>query len=291
MRNYLLFLLVVGFVFVTACSDDKKASILVEKEPIQLTEQYSGDVEGFAIKYKSGQLTIAGYILMPKQMKKDAPVVVFNHGGVLDSGAITKSMLEKLAYWPSEGYILLASQYRGVAGSEGEFSFGDGEVTDVLNLLKVVPEIEGADEDNIFMYGLSRGGMVTYQAIKRGANIKAAASVAGISDLVSGYNQAPSSFKYFLYERLGFLKGNLDSYKARSAVYWADKIDVPMLLIHAKHDPVIPIDQTKRLAKMLEAEQKQVKLRIYDSKYHTLSDQIDNYLAEVKTWFEQYGQS
>ncbi|MBB6454786.1 dipeptidyl aminopeptidase/acylaminoacyl peptidase [Salirhabdus euzebyi] len=282
------FLFMLFLLFITACEEEVKEPIITGKEPIQLHGKFADDTTAYEITYDSDGLNISGYLLMPSDLKEEAPVIMFNHGGVLDSGAISKKMLEDLAYWTHNGYIVLASQYRGVGESEGEYAFGDGDVEDVLNLLKAVDEIEHADDENVFMYGVSRGGMVTYQAVKEGADVKAAASVAGISDLVSGYKQAPSSLKYFLYETLGFLDANLSSYKERSAVYWAEKIDVPLLLIHAKQDPVIPVDQTKKLAEKLKLAHKNVKMLLFDSRYHTLTDQTEQYLEEVNNWFSQY---
>ncbi|MEZ4800181.1 MAG: prolyl oligopeptidase family serine peptidase [Flavobacteriales bacterium] len=110
------------------------------------------------------------------QMHGNYPCVIFNRGGNRDFGvfkiahaAITLGEIAK------EGYVVIASQYRGNAGSEGKEEFGGSDVNDIVILPKVLEEVEGADTSRIGMYGWSRGGMMTYIALTKMKNIKAAA--------------------------------------------------------------------------------------------------------------------
>ena len=51
------------------------------------------------------------------------------------------------------------------------------------------------EPEKIVMLGYSRGGMMTYLAIKHGAKIKAAAVVSGVSDLEQAYNEREQGMK------------------------------------------------------------------------------------------------
>src|SRR5207247_311744 len=68
----------------------------------------------------------------------------------------------------SHGFVILASQYRGNDGGEGREEFGGADVNDVINLLSIAASLPDADPKNVFLYGLSRGGMMTFLALQRG---------------------------------------------------------------------------------------------------------------------------
>jgi dipeptidyl aminopeptidase/acylaminoacyl peptidase len=76
----------------------------------------------------------------------------------------------------------VASQYRGNAGGEGKEEFGGRDVDDVLNLIKLLISLPQADAKRIGMYGWSRGGMMTYQALARSDQVAAAIVGAGVTD-------------------------------------------------------------------------------------------------------------
>ena len=81
-----------------------------------------------------------------------------------------------MANW---NYVVIASQYRGNDGGEGQDEFGGKDLNDVLNLTETLKQIEGADTTRIGIEGASRGGMMTYQAMKETCGFKAAVVSAG----------------------------------------------------------------------------------------------------------------
>jgi dipeptidyl aminopeptidase/acylaminoacyl peptidase len=60
----------------------------------------------------------------------------------------------------------LASNYSGSLFSEGKYEFGGADVNDVLRLIDIAKSIPNADPKRIVMMGWSRGGQMTYQALK-----------------------------------------------------------------------------------------------------------------------------
>ncbi len=55
---------------------------------------------------------------------------------------------------------------------------------DVLALLELIRSYKFIDKQNVFLAGQSRGGMMTYLAIKHGAKVNAAIVMCGLTDLV-----------------------------------------------------------------------------------------------------------
>ncbi|MES1211213.1 MAG: CocE/NonD family hydrolase, partial [Acidobacteriota bacterium] len=125
------------------------------------------------IKYMSDGLKVAGFLWKPKDTAgKKLPVLLFNRGGNRDFGKLTP--WEGLHRFAASGFVVIASQYRGNDGGEGREELGGADVRDVLNLIPLAASLEYADLRNVFLYGVSRGGMMTYLALKNGIAVNAA---------------------------------------------------------------------------------------------------------------------
>ena len=204
--------------------------------------------------YLSDNLKVNGYIARPK---KDGryPVLIWNRGGSRDRGALDDLraylILASTAAW---GYVVLATQYRGNMGGEGEEDWGGKDLDDSLRLIEVANEIEQADTSRMAVEGASRGGMTTYRALATDHPFKCAIVHAGLADLVF-LAEEKADFGEFLDRLFGSEGDNKkrDALKARSAVYLAEqyKKDVPILLMHGTNDSTIPFSQSEALAARL----------------------------------------
>jgi len=71
--------------------------------------------------YFSDGLKVNGYLAYPKDQSQKYPCVIWCRGGIGNAGAIdefnARGIFGQIASW---GYVVLASQYRGNAGSEGK---------------------------------------------------------------------------------------------------------------------------------------------------------------------------
>ena len=136
-------------------------------------------------------MKINGFLVKPKKKGK-YPCVIYNRGGnrsfgslKIAHGAIALGRIAK------EGYVVIASQYRGNGRSEGKEEFGGKDVNDITILTEVLKEIEVADANKIGMYGWSRGGMMTYIALTKTDKIKAAVVGGAVSDNFSSIKDRP----------------------------------------------------------------------------------------------------
>ena len=82
---------------------------------------------------------------------------------------------------------ILMSEYRGQGGSEGDVEMCLGEVDDVLRLLACSRSLDEVDQARIAMMGWSHGGCVTLRALQRGADVRAAVVLHGVTDWVGVY--------------------------------------------------------------------------------------------------------
>ena len=246
-------------------------------------------VEGFRISYLSDGLKITGYLFKPGKVSHRLPVLIYCRGGGPIIGRVNRKITDYLAFLASKGYLVLASMYRGSCGSQGEDQFGGDDVHDVLNLIPLAGTLPFADSERIGMLGFSRGGMMTLLSIKSGAEIKAAALVGAITDLETTFNEEKSWFR-----RLGlrFLVGRPadepEAYMQRSAVHWAETINVPILVLHGSADPKINVSQARRLADKLRQSGGTYELMVYPGGDHELETDAIDRDHRVIDWFDHY---
>ncbi|MFC2059818.1 alpha/beta hydrolase family protein [Chloroflexota bacterium] len=276
----------------------KLFGILVVKDQLGLPSGYIIDkkslyaddqIEVSDITYMSDGLRIKGYLAQPKARGR-YPAVIWNRGGNRDFGLLNPDFLKIYA---QNGFVTIGSQYRGNGGSEGKEEFGGADVNDVLNLIPALKSLSNVDADRIGMVGYSRGGRMTYNTLKeqtlRGINdIKAACTVAGTTDLFMQADKRPMQLKDVMIPLIGGSPSQVpEEYEARSAVYWADKINVPLLIQHGEADDRVSVEQSEKLAQELDKYGKVYKLITYPDDDHSLSANMGG-RPEIFKWFRQY---
>ena len=87
------------------------------------------------------------------------------------------------------GMICVATNYRGCGNSEGTDEFGGDDVDDVTKIVDLCEEFDYIDNSKINMLGISRGGMMTYEALKGNDKINKAVVISGLADAFMGYEE------------------------------------------------------------------------------------------------------
>lgn len=247
------------------------------------------DIVTSRIVYESDGLKVTGISALPVKTEKGKhPIVIYNRGGNREFGRLTVlSVMRALHPFAHGGYLVYASNYRGNDGSEGIEEFGGADVGDVLNLIEIAKQNPAWDGKNIFMQGHSRGGMMTYACLRRNKTITAAVSIAGFSDMFQGIVERPE-METKVHRQLIKVPENEreEAYKARSAIFWADEIDAPLLLLHGDADDRVDVSHSINLAKKLEEAGKEYELVIYKGGSHALLRHWDEVKAKSIGWFE-----
>jgi len=248
------------------------------------------DVQFLKINYMSDGLKVIGLIARPIiQANKKYPVIVYNRGGTGNSGKNTIANLKEVFYPLTQaGYVVLASQYRGNDGGQGKDELGGSDVNDVAALFDIIHTIDYLDKENIFMFSYSRGGLMTYQILRRKFPVKAAAVTCGITDLIEFEKAFPYAKRIFE-SMIPNLPEHRDSeYQKRSVMYWPEAINVPLLLLHASDDSVVNVKQAQTLAAKLTELGKPHELVIYPHGDHALTEYRPAINQRVIAWFARY---
>ncbi|WP_130733831.1 S9 family peptidase [Flavobacterium sp. J27] len=254
------------------------------------TYQYIDSIEVHNIQYLSDGLKVNGLLITPKYLSK-APCVIFNRGGNQDFGALNIMAALRLGKLAKEGYVVIASQYRGNAGGEGKEEFGGKDVNDVLQLITVLAEEKIADTSRIGMYGWSRGGMMTYRALTNTNKIKAAVVGGALADMEATIKDRPEMGTKLLPELVPNFKGNeAAEIKKRSAIQWVEKFskEVPILLLHGNSDWRVKPEQSLRMALAFTEHRIPYRLIMFEGADHGISEFRQEVDEAVVSWFNKY---
>ncbi|MBA3498343.1 MAG: S9 family peptidase [Gemmatimonadales bacterium] len=244
------------------------------------------------IGYASGGYRVVGYLLTPRTERgKRYPALIYNRGGNRDFGQLGLRNLIELSDLAARGYIVVASQYRGNDGGEGREEFGGADVEDVLNLLPVLDARSDVDTSRIGMYGWSRGGMMTYLALARTDRIRAAVIGAGVSDHFDTIRHRPDMESGVFAELIPDYLATKDSaLRARSAVYWADRLHkrTPILMLHGTGDWRVDASQALRMATRLYETRHPFRLVLFEGGDHGLTEYWGDVDSLILQWLDTY---
>jgi dipeptidyl aminopeptidase/acylaminoacyl peptidase len=247
------------------------------------------------IVYESDGLRIAGFLAYPKTAPSGAvrlPCVLWNRGGNRDFGAITADFFlaraKRITDW---GYVLFASNYRGVPGSEGKDEFGGADVGDVISALRVFDQLSFADRDRIGMWGHSRGGMMTYLALTRTDRVRAAIVGAGIADVDRMIKLRPEMESDVAAQLVpDWTAQRAKAIADRSAVRFVEHLpsNVPVLLIHGTADRRVDPRDSMDMAQALFAARRPFRLLMVEGADHTITERFDDYNLAARDWLDRF---
>ncbi|HLP28361.1 MAG TPA: prolyl oligopeptidase family serine peptidase [Candidatus Didemnitutus sp.] len=242
------------------------------------------------ITYASDGLRIKGYLALPPGGQSTYPAIVFNRGGSGPRGALTpETAMPLIGLYASWGYVVVASNYRGVAGSEGAAEeWGAGDVRDALNLLPLLDTLPYVDHDRIGLIGGSRGGMMAYMMLAKTERFRAAVTFGAPARI--------NAVEHSAYIRKTMVKhlppGSVEQVEAelRSAVVWAETMSptTPLLVLHGTGDRRVDAEHSLYLAMELQRLHRPYKLIMYDNADHVLAGRRNESNADMRWWMDRY---
>lgn len=252
-----------------------------------------GEVRQYNYQARDGLDIEAQLTLPPSGQAKNLPTIMFPHGGphARDTAAFD--------YWAqffaSRGYAVLQMNFRGSAGQGVDFrnaglqNWGKEMQDDIEDGARQLIEDGIADAGRICIAGASYGGYAALMGVVKTPDFyQCAISVNGVSnvfDLVRDNRAFWESYNV-VDEQIGKLGGEL---KAISPVNHADKIKVPVLLVHGDMDRQVDIKHSEQMRDALQKADKPVTFLSLANEDHYLSNEqnrletfraMDQFLAE-----------
>ncbi|HWC65312.1 MAG TPA: S9 family peptidase, partial [Thermoanaerobaculia bacterium] len=242
---------------------------------------------------------IEAWIVKPPRFdpKRKYPLILNVHGGPhVEYG---ESFFHELQWMAAKGYVVLAPNPRG-SGSYGQ-QFGNSiqyeyPGDDYEDLMAGVDELVrrgGVDETKLGICGGSGGGILTYWAIGRTGRFKAAAAQRAIADWAGfWYGTDYPIFNESWFRKYPFQE--IDDYRRRSPVTYADRITTPLLLVEGEDDLRSPANSGGgAMFRALKALRKTTAMVVFPGESHDLSrsgkpsHRIER-LQYIVGWFDKY---
>ena len=244
-----------------------------------------------SITYLSDGLKVRGIIASPAG-PGPFPAIIFNRGGNRELGGLTPdSFAQFTAMFVQAGYVVAGSDYRGNGGGEGHEEFGGADVDDVMALIPLLRHEPKVDATRIGMYGSSRGGLMTYEALARIATLKAAVVESGLSDSVATVHDRPK-MEANVYSQLipGYAIQRDASLNARSPVQWADRLShtTPILVLHGTADRRVDPHDALAMSRALLDAQIPFRLVMFEGGTHGNNEFAAEQQQMEIAWFNRY---
>lgn len=231
-------------------------------------------------------LAIEGYLTTPLGYQTGVlPTIIFPHGGPISFDD------EGFDYWTqffaNRGYAVLQMNFRGSHGYGFDFKqmglqgWGLQMQDDVEDGTRWLIEKGIADPGRICIVGASYGGYAALMgAVKTPELYQCVVSFAGVTDV----EDLVKSYRRFInYEVVKKQIGDdFDLLEQRSPLTHADKIQVPVLLIHGTKDRSVPVKQSEAMYKALKRKDKDVQyIELEDGDHYlsTNSHRLDTFKA------------
>lgn len=193
---------------------------------------------------------------------ENLPTVVLPHGGPASQDQVGFDyMAQALA---SRGYLVIQPQFRGSTGfskshhQAGWGQWGKGMQDDLSDAVKVFSELGYVDPNRVCIVGASYGGYAALAGASFTPDVyQCAVSIAGVSHLpkmLAADKRRYGRKSWVLdYWNRSILAGDYDEaiLKQLSPYYSADKIKIPVLLIHGEDDDIVEYQQSKLMYKAI----------------------------------------
>jgi len=215
--------------------------------------------ESVFIESFDGRKIHSWYIPANRKDAKLGPALVVAHGG--PSQNTHDEWFEGLYYqaFVLAGFSVIVPNYRGSTGYGDNFfkqnvgDVGGGDLDDVIAAANWIKKQNGVDPCRIGILGASYGGYLTIMAMGKYPTVfKSGVSIVPAVDWAYQYGVSDKKFKnYIKYLLDGTPEEKKDLYEKRSALYHADAITHPMLVIAGANDYRCPVKPIKDLENIL----------------------------------------
>lgn len=241
------------------------------------------------LTYYSDGLKVIAFVISPLQKTdRKLPVIIFNRGSFIrnDIVYVHAPLFQKLAH---EGFMVVVPALRQSEGGEGKDELGGNDLYDIMNIQPLLDNLPSADRKNVFMLGESRGGMMTYMALKKGFQVNAAATIGAITDLKAYIAERPWDENNLKNLWTDYEQQKQAIFYSRSVMAWYDSIHTPVLILHGAKDPQVKPQQALQLAQAFSNAGKPFELHIFNDGNHILSGTVsDARDAIVVGWFRKF---
>lgn len=254
--------------------------------PVSAWDEEPALVEPELLRIPNGDATL--HARLYRAPEHDGRLICWLHGGPTDQWQV--SFMPRLAYWVSRGWSVLVPDHRGSTGHGRAYQqalrgrWGDLDVSDTIAVLDHAQALGMSSPSATVVMGSSAGGLTALGVVARRPDLVCSAAVAYPVCDIGALDDITYRFEAHYNDTLVGPRADAAARAAReerSPVNLAAQLALtPLLVLHGDADPVVPVDQSRRLAEEVRAAGGHVELVVYEGEGHgfrRLESQLDEY--------------
>ncbi len=270
----------------TAVNDDVMAGVTL------------GHVEQVWAESSHDGLAIHGWVIKPPGFdpSRKYPMMLVIHGGPhgMYNGGFNFGWQEHAA----NGYVVLYTNPRGSSGYGTEFGNAiqyDYPNHDFHDLMSSVDEIVSrgyVDEDNMFVYGCSGGGVLTAWVVGHTDRFRAASSNCPVTNWLAFPGEVDGNYLRWYADFEHFPWEDPSEHIRRSPIMYVGNVTTPTMLMTGELDLRTPMSQTEQFYQALKAQRKPTAMLRFQGEWHGTSRLPSNFIRTqlyLRKWFERWG--
>ena len=250
----------------------------------------------------AGDLPLEGWVMKPADFQEGEkyPLLLYIHGG--PHAAYGYNFMHEFQVLAAAGFGVWYVNPRGGTGYGQRFralvrqDFGGDDYRDLMCAADVAASWDWVDTAKMGVLGGSYGGYMTNWIISHTDRFAAANTQRCISNLSSFFGTSDIG-PYFGEDEFGGKPwADLDRFIKRSPIRYVDKINTPLLIIHADDDHRCPVEQAEQLYTALKVLDKTVRFVRFPREGHELSRSGEPLhriarMEHILDWFGHYLQN
>lgn len=275
-----------------------KSRLIADPDAERLAKVEWGKTEPWTFTASDGSI-IDGMMCLPPDFdpNKKYPLIVYYYGGTSPSQrAMNHAYIPQL--FASRDYVVYILNPSGTTGYGQEFSsrhvnaWGKRTAEEIIEgVKKFCKEHPYVDDKKIGCLGASYGGFMTMYLQTLTDMFAAAVSHAGISNVTSYWGEGYWGYSYnSVAAAKSYPWNNPDLFTRQGALFNADKIHTPLLLLHGTEDTNVPIGESIQLFNALRVLGRDVEFITVDGANHVVREYDKRIVwhATIMAWFAKW---
>jgi dipeptidyl aminopeptidase/acylaminoacyl peptidase len=271
-----------GLTELTHVNDDVLAGVTLG----EVEEIWYESLDGFRIQ---------GWIIKPPDFdpQRDYPLILAIHGG--PHGMYDVGFNFGWQDHAANGYVVLYTNPRGSSGYGSDFGNSikyDYPNKDYHDLMKGVDEVLArgyVDEDNLFVYGCSGGGVLTSWIVGHTDRFAAASANCPVTNWFSFVGTTDGVGWYRDFEEFPWVDPS--EHLRRSPLMYVGNVTTPTMLMTGENDLRTPMGQTEEFYQALKVLEVPTAMIRFKEEWHGTSSKPSNFLRTqlyLREWFRRH---
>jgi dipeptidyl aminopeptidase/acylaminoacyl peptidase len=203
----------------------------------------------------------------------DAPVIVNVHGG--PEGQSRPAFAPVTQYLLNRGYAVFSPNVRGSTGYGKAYTHLDDvelRMDSVRDLAHAAHWLHEKGHGRIALNGGSYGGFMVLAALTEYPELwSAGVDIVGIANFVTFLENTGSYRRALRESEYGSLERDREFLESISPIHKAEKITAPLMVVHGKNDPRVPVGEAEQIVDRVRKNGGAVEYLLYEDEGHGLA--------------------